>query len=174
VRRTLDASSLSIEVLSAVMSDTRPSAGRISSAGALWRSPGSPVPISRRECGRGAPHHRRRSPAAVAHDGQLGRALGVALGGEAGAKGVTGEGAVEADGQCAALDHVGHRPVAEARGSQAAVTIDGSERRGPCRCRIQQASAAMRAPDRSPGDCCRRGGRAPCLRLLGPSWIYAR
>jgi hypothetical protein len=46
----------------------------------------------------------------VAHDGQLGRALGVALGGEAVAKGVTGEGAVEADGQCAALDHVGHRP----------------------------------------------------------------
>ena len=62
----------------------------------------------------------------MAHDCQLGRSLGVALGGEAGPQRMTGERAVETDCERAALDNVSDGPVAQALRSEVAVTIDGA------------------------------------------------
>jgi hypothetical protein len=61
-----------------------------------------------------AAHGGGRAPAAMPHDGQLGHALGVGLGGEAGTQRVAREqGWIEASGHGPPLDDLGDRPIAQ-------------------------------------------------------------
>src|SRR4051794_4962602 len=95
----------------------------------LQPQPGGGVVVPDRALLDVTPHHRGRPPAAVAHDRQLGRALGVALGGEPGPQRVAAEGAVEASGGGPAFDHIGHGAVAEAPGAELSMSVDRPERR---------------------------------------------